>query len=195
VRFKDHRPRDAGGGKVARHAKSLGSANHSIDTILLSLNAFVFVALDVTEMASNVDGAMKRSPEPARTTCGKIRILVVEDEALIAEWVAEALGEQGFEVQTASNAVDALCHLASSSVDLLFTDINLRGAMDGTALARCARELLPRLPVIYASARVAALTPDVCVPGAVFLPKPYRVEALGRLIAEVCKIGGEHAFA
>src|SRR5579863_7269958 len=108
--------------------------------------------------------------EPARTSNDKIRILVVEDEFLIAEWVAEILGEQGFEVETASNAVDALCHLVSSSIDVLFTDINLPGAMDGTALARCARELSPQLPVIYASARVAALAPDVCVPGGVFLP-------------------------
>lgn len=133
--------------------------------------------------------------EPARATSDKIRVLVVEDEFLIAEWIAEALGEQGFEVQTVSNAVDALCHLVSSSIDVLFTDINLPGAMDGTALARSARELSPRLPVIYASARAAALAPDVCVPGAIFLPKPYRAEALGRLIAGVCKTAKAPAFA
>ena len=138
-----------------------------------------------------VDHAM----EPARTSNDKIRILVVEDEFLIAEWVAEVLGEQGFEVQTVSNAVDALCHLVSSTVDVLFTDINLPGTMDGTALARCARELSPRLPVIYASARVAALAPEACVPGAVFLPKPYRADALGRLIAGACKAGREPALA
>ncbi len=132
--------------------------------------------------------------EPS-TSNDKIRILVVEDEFLIAEWVAEALGEQGFEVETASNAVDALCHLVSSAIDVLFTDINLPGTMDGTALARCARELLPRLPVIYASARVAALAPDVCVPGGIFLPKPYRAEALGRVIAGACKTSREPAFA
>jgi DNA-binding NtrC family response regulator len=138
---------------------------------------------------------MQRTLEPTRINSEKIRILVVEDEFLVAEWIAEALGEQGFEVQTASNAVDALRHLVSSTVDLLFTDINLPGNMDGTDLARCARELLPRLPVIYASARVAALAPGACVPGAVFLPKPYRAEALGQLIAGACKPLGEPAFA
>jgi hypothetical protein len=55
--------------------------------------------------------------------------------------------------------------------------------------------LSPRLPVIYASARVAALAPEACVPGAVFLPKPYRADALGRLIAGACKAGREPAFA
>jgi len=176
-----------------RGAKSLGSANHSIDTILISLNPFVFPALDETKMVSNADGAMQRTLEPARTS-GEIRILVVEDEFLIAEWIAEALGDQGFEVQTASNAVDALRHLVSSTVDVLFTDVNLPGNMEGTALARCARELLPRLPVIYTSARVAALAPEVCVPGAVFVPKPYRAEVLGQLIAGACKPLREPAF-
>lgn len=133
--------------------------------------------------------------EPTRTRNDKIRILVVEDEFLIAEWVAEVLGEQGFDVQTATNGVDALCHLVSSTVDVLFTDINLPGTMDGTALARCARELLPQLPVIYASARVTALAPEVCVPGAVFLAKPYRAEALGQVITGACKTGREPAFA
>jgi CheY-like chemotaxis protein len=191
VRFKNHRLATRAAEKSFRRGECLGSANHSIDTILISLNGFVRAALDETQMASKADHAM----EPIRTSKDKIRILVVEDEFLIAEWIAEALGEQGFEVQTASNAVDALCHLVSSTVDVLFTDINLPGTMDGAALARCARELLPRLPVIYASARVAALAPEVCVPGAVFLPKPYRADALGRLIAGACKTGREPAFA
>jgi CheY-like chemotaxis protein len=177
--------------KVTLSPESLESANHSIDTTLISLNAFVFLALELMEVANKADCAM----EPARKNREKIRILVVEDEFLIAEWIAEALGEQGFEVQTASNAVDALRHLVSSTIDVLFTDINLPGNMDGTALARCARELLPRLAVIYASARVAALAPEVCVPGAVFLPKPYRAEALGQLICGACKTQREPAFA
>jgi len=133
--------------------------------------------------------------EPAQKSNAKIRVLVVEDEFLIAEWVAEALGEQGFDVETASNAVDALRHLVCSTIDVLFTDINLPGVMDGTDLARRARELAPQLPVIYASARVAAVAPEVSVPGAVFLPKPYRTEALGRLIAGVCQGGRQPAYA
>ena len=82
-----------------------------------------------------------------------IRVLIVEDEFLICEWVAEALGEQGFAVHTVSNARDALRHLASAPVDVLFTDINLPGGMDGAALARRARDMMPELGVVYASAR------------------------------------------
>jgi CheY-like chemotaxis protein len=121
--------------------------------------------------------------EPQTRENEKIRVLLVEDEFLIARWVAECLAEQGFMVQTASNSGDALRHLAFRQVDVLFTDINLPGGMDGAALARRAREMLPHLAVIYASARVAGVALEDRVPGAVFLPKPYRPETISRLIA------------
>jgi len=125
--------------------------------------------------------------EPNVRDAQNIRVLLVEDEFLIAEWVAECLSEQGFVVQAVSNARDALRHLAAAAVDVLFTDINLAGGMDGTALARHAREILPRLPVIYASARTGSIAPDARVPGAVFLTKPYEPEAVGRLIANALR--------
>ena len=100
-----------------------------------------------------------------------IHVLLVEDEILVNEWVTQSLTEQGFAVQSVTNAADALGHLASDPVDVLFTDINLPGKMDGAALARRARELLPNLPVIYASARATMLAPDARVPGAIIVPK------------------------
>lgn len=112
-----------------------------------------------------------------------IHVLFVEDEFLIAEWVAQSLSEQGFDVQTVSNADDALEYLASDPVDVLFTDINLPGSMDGAALARRARELLPQLPVIYASARATLLKQDARVPGSIVVPKPYEPTLVGRLLA------------
>lgn len=116
-----------------------------------------------------------------------IRVLLVEDELLISEWVAEALAEQGFAVCVVSNAADALLALAGAPVDVLFTDINLPGAMDGAALARRARELLPHLHVVYASARVNMLDPETRVPGAILVPKPYVPAGVGRLIAAAMK--------
>jgi CheY-like chemotaxis protein len=117
----------------------------------------------------------------------KVRVLVVEDEFFIAEWVAESLADLGFAVEVVSNARDALRCLASAAVDVLFTDINLPGGMDGAALARQARQLLPRLPVIYASARVPMLEPEARVRGGVFVRKPYEPEMVGRLISEVIR--------
>lgn len=127
--------------------------------------------------------------------CKKIRVLLVEDEFLIAEWIAECLSEQGFVVQTASNARDALRQLAATPIDVLFTDINLLDGMDGVALAHLARQLVPDLPVIYASARVGALAPGASVPGGVFLSKPYEPEMVARLITRAMRTERAPAFA
>jgi CheY-like chemotaxis protein len=69
----------------------------------------------------------------------------------------------------------------------LFTDINLPGGMDGAALARRARDMMPELGVVYASARGM---PDAQerVPGSIFVPKPYVPTLVGRLLASTLKI-------
>jgi len=125
--------------------------------------------------------------DPFVSNTEPIRVLLVEDEYLISEWVAESLAEQGFAVCTATNGMDALKCLASVPVDILFTDINLAGSMDGTMLARRARELLPHLPVVYASGRVNILDPQVRVPGSTFVPKPYVPSLIGRVLANAVK--------
>ena len=123
----------------------------------------------------------------------KIHVLLVEDELLISEWVAQSLAEQGFAVQTAANAADALEHLVADDVDILLTDINLPGSMDGVTLARRARELRPSIPVVYASSRATMLSPDARVPGAIILPKPYEPALLGRLLTAAMHYAASHS--
>ena len=117
------------------------------------------------------------------TDAERIRVLFVEDEFFIREWIAESLSEQGFAVDSVTNAADALSQITRAPIDVLLTDINLPGGMDGAALARRARELQPGLAVIYASARAASLKQEARVTGSVLLPKPYEPAVLGRLLA------------
>ncbi|MGH6770348.1 MAG: response regulator [Xanthobacteraceae bacterium] len=113
----------------------------------------------------------------------RANILLVEDEPLICECAAEVLTEQGFAVKAVLNAADALSHLAAGlPVDVLFTDVNLPGDMDGEALVRRARELRPGLPVMYTSGRGSVIQQLNPVMGSMFLPKPYDVFNLGRLL-------------
>jgi CheY-like chemotaxis protein len=133
-------------------------------------------------------GTMRSQVEP-------IRVLLVEDEFLIGEWVAESLSEQGFAVHVANNALEALRYLATEPVDVLFTDINLPGGMDGAALARRARALLPDLPVVYASARANLLDPTLRVPGSILVPKPYAPALVGRILADTLRTRAERVSA
>ena len=123
----------------------------------------------------------------AITEAKPIRVLLVEDEFLISEWVADSLCQQGFAVRTAANAKDALRHLTSAPVDVLFTDINLPGGMEGTTLARRARELVPDLPVLYASGAAVMLDFTARVPGSVFIAKPYDPVTVGRVLKSITK--------
>jgi CheY-like chemotaxis protein len=122
-------------------------------------------------------------------------VLLVEDEFLISEWVAQSLSDLGFAVQAVGNAADALRALRAAPVDVLFTDINLPGDMDGAALARRAREIRPDLPVVYASARSNLLKAGDRVPGSAFVPKPYEPAFVGRLLTAALKAAAASAPA
>ncbi len=100
-------------------------------------------------------------------------LLLVEDDPLVRSTLAEALTGAGFEVLEAETAEAALDMVAQrDDLSVLFTDINLPGA-DGFALARAARRLRPKLPVVYASGRFREPDARRALPGAAFLAKPF----------------------
>jgi CheY-like chemotaxis protein len=110
-------------------------------------------------------------------------VLVVEDEPMISDVAVEVLAEQGFEVRAVANARDALrCLEAGPPIDVLFTDVNLPGAMDGAALARRARELRPDLSIIYTSGRRSKIEHMEPVEGSMFVAKPYDPFRIGALL-------------
>jgi CheY-like chemotaxis protein len=120
-----------------------------------------------------------------RQACGA-KVLVVEDEELISEMIGEALADSGFQVRTAADATEALEQLKEGfEPDVLFTDINLPGDMDGSLLAFAARRMKPNLPVVYASAAWDALNNIRTVPGSVFVPKPYSPRKICSLLTEI----------
>jgi CheY-like chemotaxis protein len=101
-------------------------------------------------------------------------VLVVEDEALISNMITDSLVDGGFAVHAVASAEEALRYLSSgSAVDVLFTDINLAGEMDGSMLAQRARVLRPDLPIVFASGRWNLLDKLRAVPRSIVLAKPY----------------------
>jgi CheY-like chemotaxis protein len=102
-------------------------------------------------------------------------VLLVEDEILISQLVADELSEYGFKVHEVSTGDEALKYVGSGApVDVLFTDINMPGTIDGTELAKRVRAMRPDMPVVYASGRYGAENVGPLVTHSVFVPKPYR---------------------
>lgn len=88
-----------------------------------------------------------------------MRILVVEDDRLIRDFVVEALREEGYQVIDAACGEEALAWCRRGLADVLVTNIRLPRRIDGWQIAERCREHDPYLPVIYASgfSPVAAL--------------------------------------
>ncbi|WP_421993767.1 response regulator transcription factor [Roseococcus sp.] len=113
------------------------------------------------------------------------RILVVEDEILTRFSLAHWLRDQSHEVMEAGTGDEAAGMLNSiPQIDLVITDIEMPGQVDGLGLARQVRDTRAGLPVILVSARDEG--PEIARLAAAFFRKPYdlnRVSALvGRLV-------------
>jgi CheY-like chemotaxis protein len=107
-------------------------------------------------------------------TTKRNRVLVVEDEPWVRLQMAEALQKAGIEVSEASNADEALEVVRKTPVDLVFTDIRMRGTMDGLALVKELRITHPSIKLAVGSA-YSLEWPAVIVVDA-FLGKPYDVD-------------------
>jgi len=80
-------------------------------------------------------------------------ILVVEDEWLVRDVVAQALRDAGWQVIEASTAEDAIALMRTGHrhIDVVFTDIQLAGRLCGWDVAEQCRAARADVPVIYAS--------------------------------------------
>jgi CheY-like chemotaxis protein len=87
--------------------------------------------------------------------------------------IVSCLQEAGYAVVEAVTGEEAiaLCH-SDTSIDVVFTDVNLGGYASGWDVAECFRTVRPGVPVVYTSGR--SLDAGRCVGGGTFVPKPYR---------------------
>ena len=83
-----------------------------------------------------------------------IRILIVEDEAAIVDFVQRGLEAEGYTVSSATDGLDGEQQALTRDVDLVILDVMLPGR-DGLSVLRSIRHEKPALPVIMLTARDA----------------------------------------
>jgi CheY-like chemotaxis protein len=104
----------------------------------------------------------------------EILILVVEDDPFIQMMVEQTLHDGGYSTSIAANGEEAIAMLETNAAyGAVITDISLGGATTGWDVARRARELLPNVPVLYATSTTAAEWTAKGVPGSMLVQKPF----------------------
>lgn len=116
---------------------------------------------------------------------GHEHILVVEDDALVREYVVSQLTVLGYDVVSAGDGKQAMQILESDqAIDLLLTDVILPDGLNGRKIAENALKLRPMLRILYTS----GYTENSIVhhgrldPGVLLLSKPYNREELANKV-------------
>ncbi len=113
-------------------------------------------------------------------------VLLVEDEEVGRHLAAERLCEMGCVVREAEDGAAALRILrAAGRIDVLVTDVGLRGAMNGRQVADAARELRPALPVLFITGYAGAALSDVLAPGMLVIRKPFPLDTLATRVRDM----------
>jgi CheY-like chemotaxis protein len=114
-----------------------------------------------------------------------LRVLYIEDSALVREITCELLASDSREIVAVASGEEALAAFAGNRFDIVITDVSLP-AMSGIDLARKIKQAAPSIPVILASGYPldpdnVRLGPKVCS-----IKKPFDSQQLDALIQELC---------
>jgi PAS domain S-box-containing protein len=116
---------------------------------------------------------------------GHESVLVVEDDTLVRRYVVTQVQSLGYSTLEAGNAAEALAVIGSGvTIDLLFTDVIMPGAMNGRQLVDEALKQRPSLKTLYTSGYTenAIVHHGRLDSGVLLLAKPYRKSDLARMI-------------
>jgi len=126
--------------------------------------------------------------EPATTSkwSGGGHILLVEDEDMVRAVAERALTRQGYEVTVARDGEEGLERVREGGkFDLVVSDV-VMPALDGPAMARELREIVPGMPVLFMSGYAEEqLRNEIDIENMHFIAKPFSVQQISDKVAEV----------
>ena len=183
--------KDIGRGSGLGLSQAYGFAKQSGGTLTLDSapGKGTKVSLHLPE-ALDTNNRLCLDQPPARLReAGSATVLLVEDDAGVAELALGLLEDAGYKVKTAGNAAEALKVLRKGEqIDLVFSDIMMPGGMNGAELARVVRGEFPSIFILlatgYAEAAATAATYEFPL-----IRKPYGRDVLldkvGEILGEV----------
>jgi DNA-binding response OmpR family regulator len=121
-----------------------------------------------------------------------LKILLVEDDAMIRELLARLLESSDYVVEQADNGATALeaARRLDGSLSLVVTDLNMP-VMDGLELARTIRKTDQELPILFVTALDPALVTQAGIKADV-LVKPFLPDEFLERVAQLVKPVADH---
>jgi two-component system chemotaxis response regulator CheY len=113
-------------------------------------------------------------------------ILVVDDDEMIRELVADALSDEGYTVVTAQDGAEALGRVDEQMPALVLLDMRMP-VLDGWGFARLARERGLRLRIVVMTAAENADRWCQEIGGDGCLPKPFDLDALFDTVSKLTR--------
>ena len=117
-----------------------------------------------------------------------IKVLIVEDEVLVAEEIAADMEDYGFEVtEIATSSEECLSSIENNVPNIILMDINIKGNKDGIETAKLIHQT-SKIPIIYLTANTDSVTFKRALeslPNA-FISKPYQKKDLYSAVEIAC---------
>lgn len=115
----------------------------------------------------------------------EVRILVVDDEEIARQNLMHVLGREGWQVDCAADATQAMAMLNASSYQLVLTDLRMPG-VDGLTLLRSIKGRDSSVEVIVITAHASAGSAvEAMRAGAFFyIEKPFRIADVRKIVHE-----------
>ena len=116
----------------------------------------------------------------------RIKILLLDDEPIVAERVKSSLEMSGYYVDSFISSNDAIDNLKKIKYDILITDLKM-SSPDGIEVLQIARELQPDIKAIVITGFATKQTAETVMnKGAVeFLAKPFKLSQLKKILSVI----------
>src|SRR5262245_65387830 len=107
------------------------------------------------------------------------RVMIVDDDAAMCAWLEAELSGRGFETTAVSSGEQAMDRLGVEDINVVLTDLNMRG-MGGIQLCRRVAEGRPELPVVVITAFGSIETAVEAIRAGAYdyITKPVEIEAI-----------------
>jgi DNA-binding NtrC family response regulator len=116
----------------------------------------------------------------------KVKILLLDDEAIVAERVKSSLLNSGFYVDSFTSSIDALSNLNRNKYDILITDLKM-SKPDGMEVLKTAKQIQPEIKVVVITGFATNQTAETAkqIGADEFIAKPFKLSHLKKILNSI----------